>query len=200
MDLIAAFLFATVVLPHFQNEISFEHPAHRQNAVLKKIFYSSLIAATLLFLTYTGLCLISTYHSWTLDTAYLPEQILSAIAIKLLGPVGGFIAAVAVITACLTTAVTLTSIFADYLQKDLCQDKISSTLALILTLVLTGLFASLGFEGIAAFLGPIVQILYPSLILLTVLNLFHFLYGYRTVKLPVFLTLIFSVIIYMIKK
>jgi LIVCS family branched-chain amino acid:cation transporter len=121
---------------------------------------------------------------------------LSAIAIKLLGPSGGCIAAVAVITACLTTAITLASIFADYLRKDLCKGKINPSMALLLTLAMTTVFANLGFEGIAAFLGPILQIVYPGLILLTVLNLLHALYGYSMVKIPVFLMFAVSAIIY----
>lgn len=198
MDLIAAFLFATVVLPHFQKEKDLEHPTQRQQSLLKKMVFSSLIAAALLFLAYTGLCLLSAHHGWALDAACPPEQMLSAIAIKLLGPAGGCIAAVAVITACLTTAMTLASIFADYLRKDLCKEKISPALALILTLVAATLFANLGFGGIATFLGPILQVVYPGLILLTILNLFHSLYGYRMVKLPVFLVFTGSAIIYLI--
>ncbi len=182
MDLIAAFLFATVILPHFQQESELEHPMQRRRSLLKKMLFSSLIAASLLFLTYIGLCLISAHHGWRLDPSYPPEQMLGAIAIKLLGPVGGCIAAVAVFTACLTTAITLSSIFADYLRKDLCKEKISPTLALILTLVIVTLFASLGFGGISAFLNPIVQIVYPGLILLTFLNLLHYLYLHRAVK------------------
>ena len=199
MDLIAAFLFASVVLPHFQKETELEHPKLRRKSLLKKMVFSSLIAAALLFLTYVGLCLISAHHGWTIDSAYPQEQILSAIAIKLLGPAGGCIAAIAVILACLTTALTLAAIFADYLRKDLCKEKISPTLALILTLVVTTLFANLGFGGIAAFLGPIVQIAYPGLILLTVLNLFHSLFGLRTVKWPVFLAFAGSAIVYVIQ-
>jgi branched-chain amino acid:cation transporter, LIVCS family len=198
MDLIAAFLFATVVLPHFQRETELEEPKQRRASLLKKIFFSSLIAASLLFLTYVGLSLISAHHGWTLDAAYPPEQMLSAIATKLLGPAGGCIAAVAVITACLTTAMTLASIFADYLQKDLCKGKINPKLALILTLVMSTLFANLGFSGIAAFLGPILQVVYPGLILLTLLNLFHSLYGYRMVKLPVFLAFACSAVMYIL--
>jgi len=186
MDLIAAFLFATVVLPHFQKEGDSE--AQR----LKKMFFSSLIAAFLLLLTYIGLCLISAHHDSTLDAAYPPEQLLNAIAIQLLGPAGGTIAAIAVLTACLTTAITLASIFADYLRKDLCKEKISPTFALILTLAVTTIFANLGFSGIAAFLGPILQVVYPGLILLTLLNLLHSLYGYRLVKWPVFLAFVGS--------
>ena len=199
MDLIAAFLFASVVLPHFQKETELEHPAQRRRSLMKKMVFSSLIAAALLFLTYVGLCLISAHHGGSIDPAHPQEQMLSTIAAKLLGPAGGCIAAIAVVMACLTTAMTLVSIFADYLQKDLCKEKISPTLALVVTLAITTLFANLGFGGIAAFLGPIVQIVYPGLILLTVLNIFHSLYGYRLVKWPVFLTFAASAVNYFVQ-
>lgn len=192
MDLIAAFLFATLILPHFQKEA---HPLQKKQGLFKKMGFSSLIAAALLFLTYVGLCLTSVYHGWKLDADCPPEQMLSAISVKLLGPIGGGIAALAVITACLTTAMTLASIFADYLRKDLCKEKISPAIALTVTLIICTLFANLGFGGIAAFLVPIVQIVYPGLILLTILNLLHVLYGYHRVKLPVFLTFACSAVV-----
>ncbi len=196
MDLIAAFLFATVILPHFQNEIALEQPAERNRALFKKMFFSSLIAASLLFFTYVGLGLISAHHGWTIDPSYPSEQLLSAIAFKVLGRFGTLLASITMVTACLTTAISLATIFADYLRKDLCKEKISPTLALIITLIISMLFSNLGFGGIAAFLGPILQIVYPGLILLTVLNLLHSLYGYQMVKSPVFLTFTISAIAY----
>lgn len=195
MDLIAAFLFATVVLPHFKKE---ESSVAKESEVLKKVLYSSLIAASLLMLTYIGLSWVSSYHAWSLPSEVLPEALLGAIATKLLGPVGAGIAAVAVITACLTTAITLASIFADYLKKDLCKEKIGSTTALVITLVITTLFANLGFSGIAAFLGPILQICYPGLIVLTVLNILHSLYGFNRIKPFVYLTFAGSLLYYVL--
>jgi branched-chain amino acid:cation transporter, LIVCS family len=179
MDLIAAFLFATVILPHFQKE------ERGESAVKRKILFSSLIAAALLLVTYIGLAWISSYHAAGIDKQ--PEELLGAIAFKILGPAGGLIAAVAVIMACFTTAITLSTIFADYLQKDLCKGKIKPSAALICTLIITMLFANLGFSGIAAFLGPILQVVYPGLILLSGLNLLHSLYGFKMVKTPVFM-------------
>lgn len=191
MDLIGAFLFAGVVLPHFK---SAQHADIEENkkSVLKKMALSSLVASGLLLLSYVGLCWIAARHSPTIAESCPPEQLLNAIAIKLLGPLGGCIAAIAVMTACLTTAMTLAAIFSDYLKKQVCQDKISSTWALIATLVVTTLFANLGFSGIAAFLGPILQVVYPGLIVLTLMNLVHVFYGYRLVKWPVFLAFGFS--------
>lgn len=196
MDLIAAFLFATLVLPHFKKETELEHPTERRSSLLKKMFFSSLIAASLLFLTYVALSLISFHHGAGLDPLCPPEQMLHAIALKLLGPIGGSIAAITVMIACLTTAVTLVSIFSDYLRKDLCKEKVTFLSSLLITLLVTTLFANLGFRAITQFLAPILQIVYPALILLTLLNLLHALYGYHRVKIPVLLAFLGATIVY----
>ena len=62
MDLIAAFLFATVVLPHFQKEIALECPKDKKKALSKKILVTSLIAGTHLLFTYIGLAFIAAHH------------------------------------------------------------------------------------------------------------------------------------------
>ncbi len=194
MDLIAAFLFATVVLPHFQKEVDQDPSLDKKKALSRRMFFSSAIAAGLLLFTYIGLSFISAYHGTSLGGG--SEDLLGSIAFKLLGPTGGFIAAVAIVTACLTTAITLTLIFADYLQKDLCKDKIHPLVSLGVTLLITTCFANLGFANIAAFLGPILQICYPGLIVLTVLNVIHYFTGFKTVKVPVFATFLGAALFY----
>ena len=190
MDLIAAFLFATVILPYFKKD---ENAS--KASVPDQLLSSSLIAAGLLLFTYVGLTYISAYHGVS-HQSQVSEELLGTIAFKLLGPIGSLTAAMAVVTACLTTAISLTSIFADYLQKDLLQEKIGKAASLVLTLVIAVLFANLGFDGINAFLSPILEICYPGLIVLTLMNILHYLYGVSIVKTPVFLTFFVSAFIY----
>lgn len=188
MDLIAAFLFATVILPYFKNS--------SKDAIPRQLLTSSLIAAGLLLFTYLGLSFIAAYHGHTHGNSHVSEELLGVIAFKLLGPVGSFTASIAVVTACLTTAISLSSIFAEYLQKDLLQEKIGPTLSLVITLTIAVAFANLGFNGISSFLSPILQICYPGLIVLTVMNILYYLYGVTTVKTPVFLTFLISAVVY----
>lgn len=199
MDLIAAFLFATVVLPHFKNEMSSETSAEQKKNLFEKVFYSSLIAASLLFLTYVGICFISARHSAALDPFLAPEEVLNAIAHKLLGNIGGAIAATTIVIACLTTAISLASIFANYLKKEISKNTLSFPFSLILTLVITVCLANLGFTGITKFLGPILEICYPGLIVITILNIFHYFTGFKAIKLPAFLTFALSTFIYLMK-
>ncbi|MCF7852102.1 MAG: branched-chain amino acid transport system II carrier protein [Simkaniaceae bacterium] len=199
MDLIAAFLFATVVLPHFKNEMEIGSAVDQRKSLFEKVFFSSLIAAILLFITYVGICFISARFATSLEPSLPTEEILGVIANKLLGGIGGTIASITIVTACLTTAISLTSIFADYLRKDLSKNRISPSLSLIITLLIAICFANLGFTGIAKFLGPILEICYPGLIVLTILNIFHYFTGFKAIKLPVFLTFVLSASFYIMQ-
>jgi branched-chain amino acid:cation transporter, LIVCS family len=186
MDLIAAFIFATLILPHFEKESQSELPADRQRAIFKKMLLSSLIAASLLLITYIGLAWVASYHAWKFDPSFPPQEMLGAIAFQILGPIGGCIAMVAVTFACLTTAITLSATFSEYLQKDVSKNKMHPMAALLITLCIAAVIANLQFSGILAILKPILQIIYPGLILLSGLNILHALYGIRMVKTPVF--------------
>jgi LIVCS family branched-chain amino acid:cation transporter len=197
MDLIAAFIFATVIMPRFQTASGRTRLPAYGMSFAKQMVPPSIIAASLLFLAYIGLCLISSFHGSTLDSSCPSELLLSAIATKLLGPAGACIAAVAVIVACLTTAITLSVTFAEYVQS---QTKINTSLALIGTLIITTLVANLGFEGIVTFLSPILQIIYPGLIVLTILNFLHRVYGVNVLKGPVFVSFVCSALFYFFKK
>lgn len=81
MDLITAFVFASVIIPYFKTEIKIEDPKQRVRSLLRKITLPVLIAAFLLFLTYCGLCLISASHGWLLDKSIPSEQLLHAISL-----------------------------------------------------------------------------------------------------------------------
>jgi branched-chain amino acid:cation transporter, LIVCS family len=77
------------------------------------------------------------------------------------------------VLACFTTAVVLTSLFAEFLQVNICKNKISEPWAMIITLALTFFVSTLAFSGIALFLTPILETIYPALIVLTAMGIAH---------------------------
>lgn len=193
LDLIASFLFAPLVLSHFTGNVD-ANDRESKKIVFKKMVKASFLAAALLSIMYIGLTFIASYYTPFLDPNHLPEERLSAIALLLLGPYGALVACLAVAMACLTTAIPLVSIFANYLREDLMQGKGGTLFPLIATLVISVLLANMGFMGIANMLSPVLQILCPGLIVLSLLNIFHKLYETRVPKLPVFVTFAFSTI------
>lgn len=190
MDLIGSLLFATMVLPHLSQGLSSFAPQEAKQIIRRRMVGASLIAAALLMLTYIGLCLIASRY--TLEASLAPEELLQTIAVKILGPIGGIVAAIAIFFACLTTAISLVSLFGTYLREHICNQKISPAFSLVLTLFITGAFANLGFSGIAQFIGPILEILYPATIVLCVFNIAYHLYRVEPLQSPVFFALGFA--------
>jgi LIVCS family branched-chain amino acid:cation transporter len=177
LDLIASFIFAPLVLTYFQ--------AEDKKSRIKKMVKASLIAAGLLAAMYIGLTYVASYYTSHLPL-HAPEERLGAISLHLLGPVGAFFSCMAIALSCLTTAIPIAAISASYIHEDLMRKKGSLALATCLSLGIAMIIANLGFMGIAALLSPILQILCPGLILLSIFNILHQLYAIKMRKMPVY--------------
>lgn len=196
LDLIASFMFAPLVMSHFLIDEREKDPKVAKQRIFKKMLQASLIAAGLLSCMYMGLTYVASYYIPHIDIPHLPEERLSLIARHLLGPYGALISSLAVSMACLTTAIPLVSICANYIHQDLFQKKGGSFPPLLITLAISMLLANLGFMGIASLLSPVLQILCPGLIVLSVFNIANRLYETRVPRIPVFATFALSTIAY----
>lgn len=197
LDLIASFLFAPLVMSHFiMNKQEAADPHAARKSIFKKMLKASLIAAGLLSVMYIGLTYVSSFYTPYLEPGHKPEERLSQISMHLLGTEGALISCVAVAMACLTTAIPLVSICADYIREDICKNKAGSLVPLLITLAVSSLIANLGFMGIANMLSPVLQILCPGLIVLSVFNIAHKLYETRVPRVPIFATFALSMIGY----
>ena len=192
LDLIASFIFAPLVLSHFVMKKEGEDEVALKKKALSKMFKASLIAAGLLCTMYVGLTYVSSFYTPLLSPDHLPEERLSQISMHLLGPSGALVSCIAVAMACLTTAIPLTSICADYIRDDLMGGKGGDILPIVITLGISAVIANLGFMGIAKALSPVLHILCPGLIVLSVLNIIYKLYEVRLSKAPVYVTFVLS--------
>lgn len=193
MDLLGALLFATVIFPHLSKGTEHMPKKAAQKVLRKRMGYASLIASILLMLVYIGMSWIAATHLSVQDTALPPEQLLLHISQNVLGPTGSLVSAIAIFFACLTTGISLSAVFAQYLKEVLCKDKISFPSALGITLFITAIFANLGFETIVRVLTPILEIMYPAIIVLCLLNIAHSFYALKPIKTPVFATMGISI-------
>ncbi|MBS4171109.1 Uncharacterized protein NEOC95_001849 [Neochlamydia sp. AcF95] len=198
LDLIAAFIFAPLVLSHFMTDQEEASSGEQRHEIFNKMLKASLLAAGLLSAMYIGLTSVASFYTHVLPANHLPEERLSAIAMHLLGPQGAFVACLAVAMACLTTAIPLVSICADYIQNDLLPVDKGPLLPLGITLGISLGIANLGFSGIASMLSPLLNILCPSLIVLSISNIINKLYEIRTRKAPIFITFALSTMNYFI--
>lgn len=196
MDLLASFFFSTIIFNGLNNQYEPNELDHD-----KKVFYhtikASLIGATLLSLIYVGFSFVAAFHAQSLHIDS-NDQLLGALTLKILGPYAGLFASITIALACLTTAIALAIVFADFLQKTLFRHRISYIQALLITLVIAFAVSTLEFKGIVALIFPILQVAYPALIVLTVANIMNRLCHTKLVKIPVYVTLVAALFYYII--
>ncbi|MGB7978790.1 MAG: branched-chain amino acid transport system II carrier protein [Chlamydiales bacterium] len=178
MDLLAAFFFSAFVIKHLK-----ERGPTAQSS-LPVFLKSSVIGAGLLSIVYVILVLLGAIYAPKLASVP-PQEMLGFVANEALGSFAAPIVCCTVVLACLTTAIVLASLFAEFFKKEVMREKINSGTALIVTLAIAFGISTLEFSGIARFLGPILEAVYPALIVLTVLSIFHKLWGWSTVRMPI---------------
>jgi LIVCS family branched-chain amino acid:cation transporter len=160
MDLLASFFFSAFVIGRLK----------AQGATLRMFFTSSCIGMGLLSLVYMALCFLGAIFSKEC-AGHLPHELLGVIAKETLGEYAALCVGVTMLLACLTTAMALATLFSDFLKNDIFQGKMAGGVSLAVTLLIGFFVSTFEFSGIAKFLGPIVEMLYPVLILLTVANI-----------------------------
>ncbi len=196
MDLLATPFFASIIIACLKEYIDpGEHKNHKK--IIFLALKASFIAALLLAAIYIGFSFVAAYHSESLS-AVKQEQMISFIAMQTLGSYGALVTCTAVALACLTTAIALSSVFAEYLRKDVFNEKISYGVSLALTLIVTFFVSTLNFTGIVNLLTPVLQILYPVLIVLCLINIFYKTHHFQPVKWPVYTVFILSLINYLL--
>ena len=168
MDLIAAFFFAATTATYIKQkkqQIGIETPSVT-NLGLK----SAIIGGGLLGVVYIGFVMMASRYAAVLDQAR-PEEILTIIAHHTLGEFAIPVVAITICLACVTTAVILTSLFADFLTQDVTKNKMGRQPAILITILISYALSLLGFSSIGVWLGAILQFFYPSLISLAVGNI-----------------------------
>lgn len=186
MDLLAAFFFSKFVLTHLYAHFSSDMD---DVTLLKRFGKSSMVGAGILSLVYFALVLLGWAYSPFLANIP-PQEMLGVIATQSLGSMAAPCVCLAVVFACLTTAIVLTSLFADFLRQEVTQNKISNRVALVVTLGIGFFVSTFDFAGIAKFIGPLLEAIYPALIALTLVNIGTKFLGMRATHWPFTLALV----------
>jgi len=191
MDLLAAFFFSSSIIMMLKNKNGEgEDPSH-----IRRTLKATVIGGGLLALVYLCFSYIASVHASSLEISG-KEQILTALALKVAGPFAGIVLCITVALTCLTTAIALISVFADFVKTRVLQDKVRYEVILIGSLLITFLIANIEFKGISAFLGPILEVCYPGLIVLSIGSIASHFVDFKPMKFLVFLAFICSTVIY----
>lgn len=167
LDLLASFFFSSFIINHITHKIK-ENPkinkGKKQIALLTMA--SFLIAGALLAAIYIVLILLGTIHA-----SHMPigqdEMYLGLVAQEVLGANANSVVCVIVILACLSTAIALVTMFSEFLCKHIFANKIHLHVGSIITLAISFVLSLTGLKGVSALLTPILQWLYPPIIIYT---------------------------------
>lgn len=174
MDLVAALFFCTVVCQNIFTKAKAAGITDSKSTI--KIFLlSCLVGGTILSFVYIGFMLLALYHASELqgvDTA----QMIVAISNIVLGKFGSLFVAICVSFACLVTAIALTEITTEFLYSKVIRKKIPRMICLISTILFIYAMSIIGFDGIMKMALPILEILYPLLIVYCIINIVMKLY------------------------
>ncbi len=168
MDLFAGFFFSTLIFKHIEQNCA---PGTSDKDIFWISAKSSVIGASVIALAYAGLIYLGATYKDLLHnipaTHALPE-----ITRHLFGTASTGVIAIMMWTSCLATAVALNTLFADFLRM-IVKDRVSKTVMLSLTTGVAFSMSLLDFSGITAILVPILNVIYPGIILFTLFSLVH---------------------------
>ncbi|MDB2613695.1 branched-chain amino acid transport system II carrier protein [Chlamydiales bacterium] len=191
MDLLGAFFFSTVIIASLKKAAKEEEGDSSPKKLMSLTLKASAIGGSLLSLVYCGFSYVAALWSESLAVTRA-DYFLGSLAIEILGPYAGILACVAVALACLTTAIALAAVSSEFLHYDILKDRVSYLFSLTAVLITTYFISTLDFTGIMEFLAPILEVCYPALILLSLLNMGYKLWGFKSVKIPITAVFIIS--------
>lgn len=185
MDVLASVVFGALVIGSATNK------GYKDSKCSAKIIlYSSLIAGLGLFIVYLGL----TYLGATACNNYTMHisrtELLTNIIVSLFpGKSGLVFFGVVAGLACLSTAVALTGSAAEYLER-LFKGKISYKVLVVVICVFDALLSTVGVEKLVAFASPLLSLVYPPVLVTTVLSFAAKRLGKLSIKLSVITALV----------
>ncbi|MEI6242143.1 MAG: branched-chain amino acid transport system II carrier protein, partial [Chlamydiota bacterium] len=164
MNLFGGVFFASLVFEAMRNRMVSD--TQTPKSMIRQGVRAGLLGGGLLALIYIGFGVLAAIYSSELKN--IPQvELLSVLATKVLGFWGGILANLTVAVACLTTAVALTTVLAEYISVEILKNKIPYIWALLLIILITAGMVNLGFNGIMVVLSPVIGALYPSFIVLS---------------------------------
>lgn len=167
MDMMAAVVFSMAVTV---NIIQKGYKSERQQYRL--IACSGIISSIALFAVYCGLAYLGATVSSVYPSTMSQSELLIAITSGLLGQSGIVLLGMIVAMACLTTAIGLICSASSYFAE-LSKGRVQYRTFVILFSAVSCVISNYGISTIISFASPILELIYPVLLVLIATGLFH---------------------------
>jgi LIVCS family branched-chain amino acid:cation transporter len=161
-DLPGALYFTTIAMVYLTS-MSKNDEEILSNGVKSSFISAVLLSGVYSLFIYLGL----SYHELLQDVK--PELILPTIVKGSLGNSFSVIFAGLIFLACITTAIAAITVWSDFIYSYF--PKINYKIILSTSLIIAFIVSSIGFASLMKMLGPVLNIIYPILILLTIYNI-----------------------------
>lgn len=203
MDLLASIFFSAAVWNLLSETLNIKTEEQKKKSLVPICLSASAIGGISLGLIYIGLSYVAAVNSAAL-AGVEQEEMLSHLVVLVLGNDLAIIANVAIALACLTTVISLAVTIADVIHNELDGYLENHNLhfnyyvTILIIVLITVVFSNLGFDGLMAFIVPIISICYPAIIMLTICNVLYKLYDFPYVKGPFYATLGLTLLLQML--
>lgn len=186
LDLLGSLFFAYIIITVLKRNL--DATTSKDNHKLAKIvLHGGIIGGLLLAVVYVGMGYLGAIHGQGLEGLAVDEMFIATLR-RILGDKGAMFIAVTILVACLSTMIALATVVSEYLRTEIFNNKVSYTPILASVLMITAVMARYSLDNLLKFYGPIMDIIYPILIVLTFCNIAYKLFGFKPVKLPVLIT------------
>ena len=189
MDAMASVIFASIIIS------SVKMKGYKNNKdIIKVTTYASLVAVIGLSLVYGGLLYLGAQTSTLYDSHITRTMLIMNISKSVLGNFGGIALAVSVGLACLTTSIGLTATGAEFFTR-LSKGKLSYTFNVLVITLVSMIIAFSGVDLIVSIAAPILQIIYPVIIVLILTNFLEdFIKNNKIIAITTYVTLAVSLL------
>lgn len=184
MDVLGAIIFGVLILN------SAHQKGHTSISQQRKVtMNASVVAGIGLLVVYLGLTYLGATVSSIYDMHTSRTQLLTNLIETLMpGTFGLIFFAVVAGLACLSTAIAITSSAAEYLT-DLFKEKISYKMFVVIICVASTVISCVGVEQLVNIASPILNIIYPPILVMVILQLFdkyNTVWTYRVAAISAF--------------
>ena len=172
MDLLAGIFFCAFVHRSIRYKLAKKNGLNTDRIERRLTLYACLVGAMLLTLVYSFFILIANYHAFNLQ-GVPTQKLIGTLALLLLHEAGGIFVSICVGLACFSTAIAVTAITVEFIHTHILNHKINYRVVLLCVVCIVFTLSTLGFERLMNIAIPILNILYPALLGLTIGNVLY---------------------------
>ena len=172
LDLLSAFIMATSIYVYIKNSLPKDQENNKKQ-LIKFCGFACVIGGMVLSIVYTGLALVGARYSVILQGTP-DEALFTKVAEVAMGNYASWFVAIVIASCCLATNIILSSVFADYIHKDILKEKFNRSIILVIVGFTTVAMSFLGFSRLCSLMGVILEKLYPIMIIFVMARIAHY--------------------------